>query len=176
MTDTCSWTQSVSRPNPTRANCSQMSSDIRQLTPSESNSENACFYCLARHLPKPLLSVHEPPAVSAIFDRHILHHSSAHRGVNSQALAWWLASSLTSEVEVAQVVCDHLLGGFLSAQFDSAGEKDVALPSGDDCVAFFRRLDVRHANDPWKRRGRRAVSETEVAHGGALQCCIYGAK
>lgn len=47
MTDTCSWTQSASGPNPTRANCSQMSSDIRQLTPSESNRENATFYRLA---------------------------------------------------------------------------------------------------------------------------------
>lgn len=94
--------------------------------------------------------------------------------MNSEGLAWWLAYSLTSEVEVAQVVCDDLLGGFLSAQFDSAGEKDVPFPSGDDRVAFFRRLDVRHANDP--RPGRRAVRETEVTHGGALQCCIYGKK
>lgn len=96
--------------------------------------------------------------------------------MNSEGWAWWLASSLTSEVEVAQVVCDDLLGGFLSAQFDSAGEKDVPFPSGDDCMAFFRRLDVRHANDPWKRRGRRALRETEVTHGGALQCYICGKK
>lgn len=175
MTDTCSWPQSVSRPNPTRANCSQMSSDIRQLTPSESNSENARFYCLARRLPKPVLSVHEPAGASAIFDRHILF--TPFIGTQRQRRRrGGRRPSLTSEVEVAQVVCDHLLGGFLRAQFDSAGEKDVPLPSGDDCAALLRRLGVRHASDPWKRRGRRAVREAEVAHGGALQCSICGAK
>lgn len=46
VTDTCSWTQSVSSPNPTKANCSQMSSDIRQLTPRESNRENDTFHHL----------------------------------------------------------------------------------------------------------------------------------
>lgn len=74
VTDTCSWTQSVSSPNPTRANCSQMSSDICQLTPSESNSENASFYCLACQLPKPLLSVHNHPGVSSILCQYYTIH------------------------------------------------------------------------------------------------------
>lgn len=137
VTDTHSWTQSVSSPNPTRANCAQMSSDIRQLTPSESNRENATLYHLAS----------ASAECAQAFERVVNVMSKLRR----------LASSLTSEVEVAQVVGHDLLGAFLSAQFDSAGEKDVPFPPGDDCVAFFRRLDVRHANEP---RSRRAVRKT----------------
>lgn len=82
--------------------------------------------------------------------------------------------SLTSEMKVAQVVCNNLLGGFLRAQLDSTREKDVPFPSGDDCVAFLGCLYVRHADDTWNRRQLRAVRQTQVTHGGTLQRCIYG--
>lgn len=82
--------------------------------------------------------------------------------------------SLTSEMKVAQVVCNNLLGGFLCAQLDSTREKDVPFPPGHNCVAFSGCLYVRHADDTWNRHHLRAVRQTQVTHGGALQRCIYG--
>ena len=82
---------------------------------------------------------------------------------------------LTSEMKVAQVVCNNLLDGLLCAQFDSTWEKDVPFPSRRNCVAFMRYLYIRHTNDSWKHHRLLTVRQTQVAHRGTFQCCIWGA-
>lgn len=72
------------------------------------------------------------------------------------------------------MVCNDLLGGLLRTEFDSAREKDVALPSRDNSVAFVRFLDIGYANDAWKLRGLLTVRQTQVAHRGTFQRCICG--
>lgn len=59
--------------------------------------------------------------------------------------------SLTSEMKVAQMMCDKLLGSFLHAVFDSTLEKDVSFPACDGSMALTRNLYIRNSNDTWKR-------------------------
>lgn len=81
---------------------------------------------------------------------------------------------LTSEMKVAQVVCNDLLGGLLCAEFDSTREKDVPFPSRDNSMAFMRHLDIRYTNDAWKQHRLLTGRQTQVAHRGTFQCCIWG--
>ncbi|TNN54689.1 hypothetical protein EYF80_035092 [Liparis tanakae] len=81
-------------------------------------------------------------------------------------------SSLTSELKVAQVVSDDLLGALLRAQLDSAREQDVAFPSRGRNAASVRSVDVGTLDHAGPRL--RLLTHTQVTHRGTFQRCIWG--
>lgn len=80
--------------------------------------------------------------------------------------------NLTSEVKVAQMVCNNLLSGLLSTQFDSAWKKDASFPSSDNCRALTGYPYIRDTNYVWKPHRVLAIRQVQVSHRGTFQCCI----
>ncbi len=84
------------------------------------------------------------------------------------------SSSLTSEMKVAQVVCNDLLDSLLCTEFDSTWEEDVSFPSRDNCMFSMRYFYIRYTNNTWKHHRLLTVRQTQVTHRGTFQCCIWG--